>query len=126
MSGDVVVGRPTVLDVPGRGSTEDGVAGLEDDDEAEDRQPVAPVAPPARTGEPGEPTSEPEHVASNGAIAAAYDEARLRILRSLERGEIDVDEAGRRLEVLDEGPDDPSAADADTAPFDTTSESSGA
>jgi hypothetical protein len=38
---------------------------------------------------------------SNGAIAAAYDDARLRILRSLERGEIDVSEAGRRLETLD-------------------------
>jgi len=41
--------------------------------------------------------------AGNHAIAAAYDEARLRILRSLERGEIDVAEAGRRLETLDNG-----------------------
>lgn len=40
---------------------------------------------------------------ANGAIAAAYDDARLRILRSLERGEIDVAEAGRRLETLDAG-----------------------
>ena len=40
---------------------------------------------------------------ANGAIAAAYDDARLRILRSLERGEIDVAEAGRRLEQLDAG-----------------------
>ena len=39
--------------------------------------------------------------ASDAAIAAAYDEARLRILRSVERGEIDVAEAGRRLEALD-------------------------
>ena len=39
----------------------------------------------------------------NGAIALAYDDARLRILRSLERGEIDVAEAGRRLEALDDG-----------------------
>ena len=39
----------------------------------------------------------------NHAIAAAYDDARLRILRSLERGEIDVAEAGRRLEQLDNG-----------------------
>ena len=44
----------------------------------------------------------------NHAIAAAYDEARLRILRSLERGEIDVAEAGRRLEMLDHG--DPEVA----------------
>lgn len=41
--------------------------------------------------------------AGNHAIAAAYDEARLRILRSLERGEIDVAEAERRLEMLDNG-----------------------
>ncbi|HEY6012664.1 MAG TPA: hypothetical protein VIU37_01605, partial [Candidatus Limnocylindrales bacterium] len=42
----------------------------------------------------------------NHAIAAAYDDARLRILRSLERGEIDVTEAGRRLEMLDNGDPD--------------------
>ena len=35
------------------------------------------------------------------AIAAAYDDARLAILRSLERGEINVAEASRRLEALD-------------------------
>ena len=39
----------------------------------------------------------------SGAIATAYDDARLGILRSLERGEIDVAEAGRRLESLDTG-----------------------
>jgi hypothetical protein len=39
--------------------------------------------------------------AATPAIAAAYDDARLRILRSLERGEIDVAEAGQRLEALD-------------------------
>ncbi len=38
---------------------------------------------------------------SDAAIAAAYEEARLGILRGLERGEIDVAEAGRRLEALD-------------------------
>ena len=47
-----------------------------------------------------EPTPGPANV-SDAAIAAAYDEARLRILRSVERGEIDVAEAGRRLEALD-------------------------
>jgi Toastrack DUF4097/SHOCT-like domain len=56
-------------------------------------QPVEPAA-----AEPGQP--------ANGAIAAAYDDARLRILRSLERGEIDVAEASRRLEALEGGPDD--------------------
>ena len=49
----------------------------------------------------------------NEAIAAAYDDARLRILRSLERGEIDVAEAGRRLEQLD-ADDAVSAAREDT------------
>ena len=60
--------------------------------------------------------------AANGAIAAAYDAARLRILRSLERGEIDVAEAGRRLETLDAGdvearPDQPAPTN-DRAPND--------
>lgn len=50
--------------------------------------------------------------AGNHAIAAAYDDARLRILRSLERGEIDVAEAGRRLETLDNDQPEP---DADVA-----------
>ncbi len=56
---------------------------------------------------PEAPVSGPVRIADtppvNGAIAAAYDDARLRILRSLERGEIDVEEAGRRLEQLDAG-----------------------
>jgi hypothetical protein len=51
---------------------------------------------------PGEPDRF-DQPPPNTAIAAAYDEARLRILRSLERGEIDVAEAGRRLETLDAG-----------------------
>ena len=49
------------------------------------------------------PAAAAPGAAGNEAIAAAYDEARLRILRSLERGEIDVAEAGRRLEMLDHG-----------------------
>ena len=52
----------------------------------------APVAP--------EPAPGPAS-ASDAAIAIAYEEARMRILRSVERGEIDVAEAGRRLEALD-------------------------
>jgi Toastrack DUF4097 len=43
----------------------------------------------------------PAAESANSAIAAAYDDARLRILRSLEDGAIDVAEAGRRLEALD-------------------------
>jgi hypothetical protein len=83
---------------------------------------VRPTAVPARRSLSGEAALDPSGPASdiptervptptsaNGAIAAAYEDARLRILRSLERGEIDVDEAGLRLEALDRGP---GAADA--------------
>lgn len=64
--------------------------------------PSTPVRAPAidRNDDP-EPRSDPTTGAPNPAIAAAYDDARLRILRSLERGEIDVAEAGQRLEALD-------------------------
>ncbi len=64
--------------------------------------PVAPV--PAAAPPPEPPAAGPAPIpasSSDAAIAAAYDEARLRILRSVERGEIDVAEAGRRLEALD-------------------------
>ena len=56
-------------------------------------------------GNPVEAAAPPpvERAPANRAIAAAYDDARLRILRSLERGEIDVAEASRRLETLDAG-----------------------
>ncbi len=65
------------------------------------------LARPTRIAQPTasvalEPSTT-ERPAVNGAIAAAYDDARLRILRSLERGEIDPAEAGRRLETLDAG-----------------------
>lgn len=81
MSGDLHIARPSRVDHPSRLAA-----------------PEPPTAAPtaaahAATGAPS----------ANGAIAAAYDEARLRILRSLERGEIDVAEAGRRLETLDAG-----------------------
>ncbi len=77
MSGDLSVVRATPFDA--------GVA----------PEPPQPLSPP-------EPSPE-AHSTANGAIAAAYEAARLRILRSLERGEIDVAEAGRRLETLDAG-----------------------
>ena len=80
---------------------------------------VAPAVVPAQpmadaAVSPPPPAPDPVHIdhtpaATNGALAAAYDEARLRILRSLERGEIDVAEAGRRLETLEGGDPDPSA-----------------
>jgi Putative adhesin len=63
----------------------------------------APVVPLVAPGPPlaPEPRPEPASATPNPAIEAAYDDARLRILRSLERGEIDVPEAGQRLEALD-------------------------
>jgi hypothetical protein len=61
-------------------------------------EPVQPPRPPAAPDPVGPPPAP-----ANGAIAAAYEDARLRILRALERGEIDVVEAGRRLETLDAG-----------------------
>ena len=84
MSGDLNVVRPMAR--PGRvrpGRRRSGAG------------PVAPGLGPA-DGAPCRPSAP-----ANGAIAAAYEDARLRILRSLERGEIDVAEAGLRLEALD-------------------------
>ncbi len=74
LSGDLLVVPPTPVPLP----------------------PIAPVAPL----DP-EPPVGPAQATPNPAIAAAYDDARLRVLRSLERGEIDVAEAGKRLEALD-------------------------
>jgi hypothetical protein len=87
MSGDMHVVRP----VPGPAS-------------AAAAAPAAPAAPmsvmpavaPVAPIEPAAPVT-----VANGAIAAAYEDARLRILQALERGEIDVAEAGRRFETLD-------------------------
>jgi hypothetical protein len=64
----------------------------------------APPVPPAPPAPPAAPTAlaqGEQPSPSTLAIAAAYDEERLRILRSLERGEIDVSEAGTRLARLD-------------------------
>jgi hypothetical protein len=86
LSGDLHVVRPvptTTEPAPPATSTAASVGS----------SPIAPGA--ARASDPG--------AAGNHAIAAAYDDARLRILRSLERGEIDVAEASRRLETLDNG-----------------------
>jgi len=59
------------------------------------------VTGPVATVDATRDLPEPEPNASEAAIAAAYDEARLAVLRRLERGEIDVAEAGRRLEALE-------------------------
>ncbi len=63
-------------------------------------RPTPVAAPRSAIPEPSDPIAP----SPNGAIAAAYEDARLRILRSLERGEIDVAEAGLRLDALDSGP----------------------
>jgi hypothetical protein len=91
MSGDLRVVKPVLVEGPAR-----------------------PARPAATAAPTTSPTSANEVSHRNGAIAAAYDDARLRILRSLERGEIDVAEAGRRLEQLDSG-DAATAHDADDA-----------
>jgi hypothetical protein len=84
MSGDVRVGKPRSREmVITPNSRRPGRAAL-----TTPREP-APAAPP----EPPSPSA--------AAIAAAYEDARLTILKQLERGEIDVTEAGRRLEALD-------------------------
>ena len=80
LSGDLLVVPPTPVRAPGRRAAGPGAASSSG---AARRRPSRPSAP------------------TNPAIAAAYDDARLRILRSLERGEIDVAEAGQRLEALD-------------------------
>ncbi len=83
MSGDV-----RIVAAPPLGSAVDSTEG-------------ASTEPASREGVT-EPAGEaPLRGPSDAAIAAAYEEARLGILRGLERGEIDVAEAGRRLEALD-------------------------
>ena len=80
MSGDVHVTKAKGLDI------------------TVDAAPEAPEAPEA----PAAPAAPPDATSpSDAAIAAAYEDARLTILKQLERGEIDVTEAGRRLEALD-------------------------
>jgi len=90
MSGDLDVARPVPVLEP---------AGPE-------MVPPAPPMAPARPDAPAPPAAahqRPAAPARNGAITAAYEDARLGILRSLERGDIDVAEAGRRFEALDDG-----------------------
>jgi DUF4097 and DUF4098 domain-containing protein YvlB len=95
MSGDVEVVRPVAFDLEVESATE--TTAPEPASESEDGSVTAPEPP------------------ANGAIAAAFDDARLRILRSLEDGEIDVAEATRRLEALDDGVDEHDAPDDGTA-----------
>jgi len=96
LSGDLSVVRPTA--VPARPARSD-------------EAPLDSSGPPSDTPTERVPTSAP----ANDAVEAAYEEARLRILRSLERGEIDVEEAGVRLEALDRGPGAPEASSDEAA-----------
>ena len=77
MSGDVHVTKAKGFDMP------------------VDATPPVPTAPSGPPAPPAPPSP------SAAAISAAYEDARLTILKQLERGEIDVTEAGRRLEALD-------------------------
>jgi Putative adhesin len=90
MSGDLLVVPPTPIETTPPGSS----AGAGSDVPA----PMPPMPP----------TATP-------ILEADYDDARLRILRSLEAGEIDVAEAGRRLEALDGEPVDPGTDTTRTA-----------
>ncbi|MEP6637922.1 MAG: DUF4097 family beta strand repeat-containing protein [Chloroflexota bacterium] len=62
--------------------------------------------------QPAAHAADADPASVNRAIAVANDEARLRILRALERAEIGVAEASRRLEALDGG--EPMAAEPPT------------
>lgn len=78
--------------------------------DAAGERPVAPAAPvpPAPPVAPAPPESAeagPAPMAATSAGETAIDRreaARLDVLRALERGELDVEAAGRRLEALDE------------------------
>ncbi len=88
MSGDLSVVRPTA--VPARATLS------------------GPAAPDLSAPASDPPTERlPTGAPANDAIVTAYEDARLRILRSLERGEIDVEEASLGLEALDRGPGGP-------------------
>ena len=111
MSGDLHVVRPSAVSSPSRAERK---APPPPPPPAAPAAPAAPEPPvPPAAVEADEPIPMPAPAAAqNGAIAAAYDAARLRILLSLERGEIDVAEAGRRFEALDAGdPGDPHPVD---------------
>jgi hypothetical protein len=73
--------------------------------------PVAPagaVAPPAPVTVVAEAEAAPNLVRSSGGATGSVDRreaARLEILRALERGDLDIEDASHKLEILeDAGP----------------------
>lgn len=79
--------------------------------------PVGTAAEP-RTLTPDAPGVEPATSTTNPTIVeTADDAARLNVLRSLERGEIDVVEAGRRLQALDGGEPVDHGSDTERVPI---------
>ena len=103
MSGDLLVVPPTPVETTPPGSS--AWAGSDEPAPSPPAAPTPPAAPPltgqsTSVGDSGATTATP-------TLEADHDDARLRILRSLEAGEIDVAEAGRRLEALDGEPVDP-------------------
>lgn len=80
-SGDVAIVRAAALPIPRAAPTP--------------AVPPAPLTPPAP---PAPPDPDPE----GADVVVAADDARLGVLEALERGDIDIDEARRRLEALDE------------------------
>jgi hypothetical protein len=115
LSGDLRVVRPTTVASAGADATTRAIAPTV---AAEGPAPSAgstPAADPDAAASAGPPAAE----SANSAIAAAYDDARLRILRSLEDGAIDVAEAGRRLEALDGDQVDPATQTERFSPVET-------
>ena len=72
-------------------------------------RPCDPVGKRRRTVDGTGPADGARADLGAGPAPSAAHGDRLRILRSLERGEIDVEEAGLRLEELDRGPGGPDA-----------------
>ena len=95
MSGDLNIVRPVAVAAP--------VAPAPPAPPAPAAEPAPPLPPVALTAELDAADSDDSAPPRNGAIVAAYEDARLGVLRALERGEIDVTEAERRFAALDGG-----------------------
>jgi DUF4097 and DUF4098 domain-containing protein YvlB len=83
-------------------------------------EPPAPAARPGTVSSDTGPVPTEEPTRRNGAIVAAYEDARLGVLRALERGEIDVTEAERRFAALDGGGASPEPRDEPDPADETT------